>query len=371
MGAKKLAVFVLIILLLVNKTAAPRQQVLQLTEEDCKALLSAVFTGTVLSDGHGNLLVDPLIMQILEDYSRDQNCLNNVLRDTDRTYIYRPKLTAAYGVNCTGDIVGVYFSDRAGHAEEKLLNNIPLDQLCTIAISFSPCEQCVERFEELVNDARHVVLQFASPYKYHDGIWRLDELGYRMQQLNTGFVLDFLFQQKSLDKRIKDALWRSLHGYYRYYGYYGYGYWQYHRNDHHNEYSALSKRDNRTLNEIIRILQERAYNKQGCKENSRCYHDRRDDDDNEPGTGNTRRGGGGGGAAGGVYSSSSSSSSMSSSNDKRTTSSQRDGAAQNSPGWSFSRVGLVIVLVLTVMALSIITCLLYRSIKVSPHQLVF
>ena len=71
MAAKKLAVFVLVILLLVNKTAAPRQQVLQLTEEESKALLSAVFTGTILSDGHGNLLVDPLIMEILANYSRD------------------------------------------------------------------------------------------------------------------------------------------------------------------------------------------------------------------------------------------------------------------------------------------------------------
>ena len=367
MGAKK-AVFVLVILLLVNKTASPCDQVLQLTKEDCKALLSAVFTGTRLSDGHGNLLVDPLIMRILEDYSRDQNFMNNVLRDKKCTYIYRPKLTAAYGVNCNDDIVGVYFSDRAGHAEHKLLNNIPLDQLSTIAISFSPCEQCMDMFEELVNDARHVVLQFASPYKYHDGIWRLVELGYRMPEpLNTRFVLDFLFQQNALGKRIKDALWRTLRGYYVYYihGYHGY-YWY----DNCQYYSTLLERDNRTREEILRIVKERTENKQGCKENSTlCYHDRRDDDGNEPVTG----GGSRGGRPDGVYSSSSSSSSMSSSNDKRTTmtASRRDEAAQNSPGWSFNWIGSVVALVLvTVIALSI-TCLLYRSIKVSPNQFIF
>ena len=86
MVASKVAV-VLVFLLFVANTSAP----IQLSEKNCKALLSATFTGAILSDGHGNLLVHPLIMEILANYS---NCKNNIEQrirnDRNRNYPYQP-----------------------------------------------------------------------------------------------------------------------------------------------------------------------------------------------------------------------------------------------------------------------------------------
>ena len=128
MVASRVAV---VLVLLVPNTSAPRRY--QLTEDEWRKLVSAAFTGAILSDENGELLVHhALVMEILASYSGDRNVERNIRQDPDYI-IYFPSLTAAYGMSYESDIVGVFFSGNGLHAEEKVIQNIPLDQLHRIA----------------------------------------------------------------------------------------------------------------------------------------------------------------------------------------------------------------------------------------------
>ena len=197
MVASRVAV-VLVLVLLVPNTSAPRHY--QLTEDEWRKLVSAAFTGAILSDENGELLVHPLVMEILASYSGDRNVERNIRQDPD--YIYFPSLTAAYGMNYESDIVGVFFSGNGLHAEEKVIQNIPLDQLHTIGISFSPCSKCVRMFGNL--PARPSI-QFSWVYKHPKdsegcvGIGNLLWQGYKLEPWNTSFVLDYLLNETPSD----------------------------------------------------------------------------------------------------------------------------------------------------------------------------
>ena len=69
--------------------------------------MHAAFTGAILSDENGELLVHSLVMEILASYSGDRNVERNIRQDPD--YIYFPSLTAAYGMNMKV-ILWEYFS---------------------------------------------------------------------------------------------------------------------------------------------------------------------------------------------------------------------------------------------------------------------
>ena len=382
MVASKVAV-VLVILLLVTNTSAPRHDRYQITEKNCKALLSALFTGAILSDGHGNLLVDPLIMEILANYSNCKKKMEQRIRaDRERTYSYRPKLTAAYATNNHGEIMGVNFSGGLD-AEQKLLQNFLnlLDKLSKMGISFSSCKQCVDKFQELVPHARHIVIQIASVYTpYRAGIRRLVQLGYPLEPWNTTLVLDFLFHQDELSQEIKDALWRTLTSYYGYFGYghcdyyipgyHGYLAYQGQGYDHYgicgyNGYTALLERDFTTWLNITDILRQENEEEEelvpiylNCRENLRQNRDDDNDDDDQPGAERAtgRRGGGRGGGIAYI----SGSSCSSSGNNRRA---RQGTTTQHSSGWYFSTIGLATVHVVAFLW-STYYCL-NRSFKVS------
>ena len=352
MVASKVAVVLVILVLLVPNTSAPRHY--QLTEDEWRKLVSAMFTGTILSDDQGRLLVHPLIMKILASCSGDRNVERNIRQDPN--YIYFPSLTASYGINCVGEIVGVFFSGDGLHAEEKVLN-IPLHQLHTIGISFSPCSKCVSMFGALPARLRPII-QFSWVYKHPKksyvgrvGIGNLFRQGYNLEQWNTRFLLKYLLNQAP-----SDGLRRAL------------------LQTYHHTKNALFDRDMETrrlvMDEYDMYLQEEDESESDDDEdpswtgwtNSR----RRDDDDDGPDSGGAAANGGSGEGAS-VYSWLGS---FSTNNYRKTASSYKQrSTAQHSSGWSISWIDLTATIVLVswliLLGWSFIIKRLYRLCKVS------
>ena len=201
---------VLVVLFLITNASAPHRY--QLNEEEWKKLLSAVFTGAILSNENGELLVHPLIMNILASNTYDRNVERNIRQDPD--YMYFPSLTAAYGMNREGEILGVFFSDSGLHAEVKVIDNIPTHQLYRIGISFSPCSKCVRIFETLHNPRPNI--QFSWVYMHPKKsvgfieIRKLYRQGYQLEPWNTRFVLEYLVTQAPSDE-LRQALLKTYY----------------------------------------------------------------------------------------------------------------------------------------------------------------
>ena len=103
--------------------------------------------------------------------------------------------------------MGVFFSGNRLHAEEKVIQNIILDQL---HISFSPCSKCVEMFG---NFPARLSIQFSWVYKHPKGCVGIGNLlwqGYKLEPWNTSFVLDYLLNQAPSDG-LRQALLQARH----------------------------------------------------------------------------------------------------------------------------------------------------------------
>ena len=119
----------------------------QLEEREWKKLVSAFFTGAILSDSNGQLLIQEEILEILANHSSDRLMEEHIQQDP--TYRYFPSLTASYAESsCDRSIKHVSFSGSDSHAEKKIIRNILLMDHCdvhNIVTSFSPCYDCAVR----------------------------------------------------------------------------------------------------------------------------------------------------------------------------------------------------------------------------------
>ena len=146
MPVLKLVCLLVVVLLL----ATPAHQ---LGEKEWKKLVSALFTGAKLSDGNGGLLIQGELLEILANHTNDWQIKKRIKRYPIKRYPihrqYFPRLTASYAECSDGSINHVSFSSGRSHAENKVVRKIsPRNHEHGIAISFSPCDCCVDKISD-------------------------------------------------------------------------------------------------------------------------------------------------------------------------------------------------------------------------------
>lgn len=300
MPVLKLVSLLVVVLLLATPTH-------QLEEREWKKLVSALFTGALLSDGKGRLLIQGGILNILADHSSDFGMEKHIKQDP--TYRYFPSLTASYAECSDGSIDHVSFSSGSSHeshAENKVVHQVSSeDQVLGITISFSPCNCCaVKIFKKFHNSDLRPLIYICWVHEFPRStidcryIRRLIRRGFNLKHWKTKQIFEFLLKHAP-SPELHDELSEAFK----------------------NTSAALSERDDITQGLIDSESEsdesddddeEEAY--WGGWGNSSRY----DDDNNEPGAGGATGGGGGGGACCYGYSSSNEKKTLSSSSPRGT-----------------------------------------------------
>ena len=285
MPVLKLVCLLVVVLLL----ATPAHQ---LGEKEWKKLVSALFTGAKLSDGNGGLLIQGELLEILANHTNDWQIKKRIKRYPIKRYPihrqYFPRLTASYAECSDGSINHVSFSSgrsHKSHAENKVVRKIsPRNHEHGIAISFSPCDCCVDKisdkFGQLSCHSRPVIY-ICWVHKYPKSniscryIRLLIRRGFNVKVWETEQLLYYLLQHAP-SPELHDELSEA----------------------YENTSAALSERDDITQG----LIDSERESDESDDDEEEAYwggwgnSSRYDDDNNEPGAGGATGGGGGGGA---------------------------------------------------------------------------
>ena len=267
----------------------------QLEEREWKKLVSAFFTGAILSDSNGQLLIQGEILEILSNHSSDWLMEEHIQQDP--TYRYFPSLTASYAESSHDhSIKHVSFSGSDSNAEEKIIRNILLmdhRDVHNIVTSFSPCYDCAVRIINFCSYSTSPIIYICWVHEYPRSnislhyIKHLIRQGFTVKVWETEQLLLYLFQHYP-SSELKEEL---LEAYY-------------------NTSDALSECDNKTQELIDSVSEPNHKNQTDEDEQEDAYwygrgnHSRHhdEDDDDGPGTGGTTGGTGGGGTCYSCYS---------------------------------------------------------------------
>ena len=268
----------------------------QLEEREWKKLVSAFFTGAILSDSNGQLLIQGEILEILANHSSDWLMEEHIQQDP--TYRYFPSLTASYAESShDSSIKHVSFSGSDSHAEKKIIRNILLKDhhdVHNIVTSFSPCYDCAVTIINFCSYSTRPIIYICWVHEYPRSnislhyIRYLIKHGFKVKVWNTEQLLLYLLQHSpssELNEELREA--------------------------YHNTHDALSERDKKTQELIDSVSEPNHRNQTDEDEEEYAYwydwgnHSRHndEDDDDGPGTGGTTGGTGGGGTCYNCYSS--------------------------------------------------------------------
>ena len=140
----------------------------QLEEREWKNLVSAFFTGAILSDSNGEFLIQGEILEILANHSSDWLMEKHIQQDP--TYRYFPSLTASYvESSCDHSIKHASFSGSDSHAEKKIIRNILLKDhhdVHNIVTSFSPCYDCAVTIIDICSYSTSPIIYICWVHEY-------------------------------------------------------------------------------------------------------------------------------------------------------------------------------------------------------------
>ena len=189
-----------------RKDAVEDPEVSEHADEDLKndweRLVCAMFTGAILSDGNGGLLVFGEIKGILKKYHSNPDSLGRT------GYYYFPILTTLHSEYSEGFIIGV---------EAEKYRNIAPEGLRSIGMNYSPRKNSVDKIIATFGSSKPVIhFSWVNGHPKHMhvkedsliGISCLLKSGFTLQVWKTKDIMKHLLQQAP-SEALKDSLRRA------------------------------------------------------------------------------------------------------------------------------------------------------------------